>query len=115
MSVELLTAVMELPVIDLESYLEHSFHHDCGSLEDLPTTLRQLCEKVAGGLRDNGALVIRDPRCSCNDNDGFLDMMERYFGQSEEYKRQQERPHLHYQVSRVLPSSILCFPGYIRS
>ena len=60
--------------------------------------LRESCEQVAACLRETGALVIRDPRCSTADNDRFLDMMERYFGQTTALKRQQERPALHYQV-----------------
>lgn len=60
--------------------------------------LRERCAAVAACLRETGALVIRDPRCSTADNDRFLDMMECYFGQSADSKRKQERPELHYQV-----------------
>lgn len=60
--------------------------------------LRESCAKVSTCLRETGVLVIRDPRCSTEDNDRFLDMMERYFGQAADLKRQQERPELHYQV-----------------
>lgn len=67
--------------------------------------LRESCAKVAACLRETGALVIRDPRCSTEDNDRFLDMMERYFGQTSDLKRKQERPELHYQVW-TLTSSI---------
>ncbi|KAG0569278.1 hypothetical protein KC19_6G079500 [Ceratodon purpureus] len=67
--------------------------------------LRESCARVAACLRETGALVIRDPRCSMEDNDRFLDMMERYFGQTAELKRQQERPLLHYQVG-VTPEGV---------
>ncbi len=60
--------------------------------------LRSSCENVATCLRETGALVVKDPRCSSKDNDEFLDMMERYFGQSDALKRKQERPDLHYQA-----------------
>lgn len=67
--------------------------------------LRESCAKVSACLRETGVLVIRDPRCSTEDNDRFLDMMERYFGQATDLKRQQERPELHYQVG-VTPEGI---------
>eukprot|EP00252_Welwitschia_mirabilis_P024253 TRINITY_DN7130_c0_g1_i3.p1 TRINITY_DN7130_c0_g1~~TRINITY_DN7130_c0_g1_i3.p1 ORF type:complete len:391 (+),score=62.12 TRINITY_DN7130_c0_g1_i3:157-1173(+) len=67
--------------------------------------LRSLCGKVAELLREAGALVVRDPRCPAEDNDRFLDMMERYFQMPEEFKLDQERPHLHYQVG-VTPEGV---------
>lgn len=115
-----LEAAMELSVVDLEPYLrwraaqgddcELPIGHGVGngvlnggeahSDEELQLGdgLRLSCEQVAACLRETGALVVRDPRCSTEDNDRFLDMMERYFGQASTLKRKQERPHLHYQV-----------------
>lgn len=108
---------MELPVIDLEPFLK--WRASQRSEGELPVSLpggysngivdgvgselggdelRLNCAKVAACLRETGALVIRDPRCSTEDNDRFLDMMERYFGQTADSKRKQERPELHYQV-----------------
>lgn len=115
---------MELPVIDLEPFLK--WRASQRSEGDLPVSLpggysngivdgvgselggdelRLNCAKVAACLRETGALVIRDPRCSTEDNDRFLDMMERYFGQTADLKRKQERPELHYQVG-VTPEGI---------
>ncbi|XP_020526467.1 uncharacterized protein LOC18439887 isoform X2 [Amborella trichopoda] len=103
---------MELPVIDLGPYLECSakFIADGApktplGLDDLGPELRDLCSVVSETLRDTGALLIKDPRCSAEDNDRFLDMMEKYFEKSDEFKRQQERPHLHYQVG-VTPEGV---------
>jgi hypothetical protein len=82
---------MDLSVVDLAPYL--------GSAGDaVAEDLRALCATVSGSLRDTGALLVKDPRCSAADNDGFLDVVERYFARSAEDKRLQERPHLHYQV-----------------
>jgi hypothetical protein len=53
---------------------------------------------VSRSLKETGALLVKDPRCSVEDNEQFLDMMERYFERSDEFKRLQERAHLHYQV-----------------
>lgn len=108
---------MELSVIDLEPFLKwraaqrsegdlpisfsggYSNGHVDGAGSELgDDDLRESCAKVAACLRETGALVIRDPRCSTKDNDRFLDMMERYFGQAAALKRKQERPELHYQV-----------------
>ncbi|RWW72770.1 hypothetical protein BHE74_00019393 [Ensete ventricosum] len=97
---------MDLPVVDLSRYLEISARRGAGALppaaaevEAEEAELRALCATVSGCLRDTGALLVKDPRCSVEDNDRFLDMMERYFGRPEEFKRLQARPALHYQVS----------------
>ncbi|KAJ8444504.1 hypothetical protein Cgig2_028319 [Carnegiea gigantea] len=75
------------PVIDLSPYLDDPSNPE----------LQKLCSEVSRTLKETGALLIRDPRCSAEDNDRFLDMMEKYFEQPPEFKRLQERPHLHYQ------------------
>ena len=41
---------------------------------------------------------IRDPRVKDRDSQDFLNMMERYFEQTEANKKQDARPELHYQV-----------------
>ncbi|RZR89492.1 hypothetical protein BHM03_00017228 [Ensete ventricosum] len=96
---------MDLPVVDLSRYLEISARRGAGALppaaaevEAEEVELRALCATVSGCLRDTGALLVKDPRCSVEDNDRFLDMMERYFGRPEEFKRLQARPALHYQI-----------------
>ncbi|KAK6928691.1 Non-hem dioxygenase N-terminal domain [Dillenia turbinata] len=100
---------MELPVIDLSPFLEittkinvdDSLNPD----DQIDEKLRSLCSEVSRTLRETGALLVKDPRCSVEDNDRFLDMMERYFEQPSELKRLQERPHLHYQVG-VTPEGV---------
>ncbi|XP_073010315.1 uncharacterized protein [Typha latifolia] len=97
---------MDLPVVDLASYLEIASRSGGRGLDPAAEEeIRALCEVVSGSLRDTGALLVKDPRCSAEDNDRFLDMMERYFERSEEFKRLQERPHLHYQVG-VTPEGV---------
>lgn len=41
---------------------------------------------------------MRDPRVDTNDNDTFLDMMERYYERGAEEKLAETRPELSYQV-----------------
>lgn len=102
--------MMELPVIDLAPYLQLLNAEDaqvssssgCSDID----ALNSLCSRIANCLKEAGALVVRDPRCSSKDNDRFLDMMETYFGKSDEFKRQQARPDLHYQVI-VLPAQLI--------
>lgn len=89
----------DFPVIDLSPYLEWKRIEDDDGDVDLEEELRRLCTEVSRTLKETGALLIRDPRCSAQDNDRFLDMMEKYFQQPPELKRLQERPLLHYQVS----------------
>jgi hypothetical protein len=101
---------MELPVIDLAPYLQLHNAEDaavssssgCSDMD----AINSLCSRVANCLKEAGALVVRDPRCSSKDNDRFLDMMETYFGKSDEFKRQQARPDLHYQVI-ALPAQFI--------
>lgn len=86
---------MQIPVIDLAPYLEFS---EKSLSEELDSTLKSLCSEVSRTLRETGALLVKDPRCSAEDNDRFLDMMEKYFEMPDDFKRRQERPQLHYQV-----------------
>ncbi|KAI7743135.1 hypothetical protein M8C21_010033 [Ambrosia artemisiifolia] len=91
---------MELPVIDLEPYLNRN--------TEAPTLTPQLitiCSEVSRTLKETGALLVKDPRCPAQDNDRFIDMMERYFEKPDDFKRLQERPNLHYQVG-VTPEGV---------
>ncbi|GER51784.1 2-oxoglutarate (2OG) and Fe(II)-dependent oxygenase superfamily protein [Striga asiatica] len=93
---------MQIPVVDLEPYLEFSGKQP---LSDKDSQIRTLCAEVSRTLRETGALLVKDPRCTAQDNDLFLDMMERYFEMPNDFKRLQERPHLHYQVG-VTPEGV---------
>ncbi|XP_062093447.1 uncharacterized protein LOC133799445 [Humulus lupulus] len=88
---------MDLPVIDLSDYLAAAATSDA--------QLSELCGEVSRSLRETGALLVKDPRCSAQDNDRFIDMMERYFKSPRHFKVLQERPHFHYQVG-VTPEGV---------
>lgn len=91
---------MEIPVIDLTPYVDPvSGKFTCDELEH--PELKSVCLEVSRILKETGALLVRDPRCSTEDNDRFIDMMEKYFEQPDEVKRVQERPHQHYQVTFI--------------
>ncbi|KAE8672153.1 Tetratricopeptide repeat-containing protein isoform 1 [Hibiscus syriacus] len=90
---------MELPVIDPASYLE------IAAGGESPSELPGLCREVSRILKETGALLVKDPRCMAEDNDRFIDMMEKYFEKPAEFKRLQERPFLHYQVG-VTPEGV---------
>ncbi|XP_047956267.1 uncharacterized protein LOC125202002 [Salvia hispanica] len=92
---------MQIPVIDLSPYLEFSRN----SHQEPDSNLKSLCSEVSRTLKETGALLVKDPRCSAADNDRFLDMMEKYFEMPDDFKRLQERPHLHYQVG-VTPEGV---------
>lgn len=64
-----------------------------------------LCAGIAQSLHETGCVIVRDPRVTSADNDRFLDLMERYFSQSREAKRSEERPDLFYQVG-VTPEGV---------
>ncbi|KAJ8679647.1 hypothetical protein QAD02_015434 [Eretmocerus hayati] len=68
-------------------------------LED-PTSEAALneCERAAKWFEKASCLIARDPRVSEEDNNKFLDMMERYFEQDEKDKLVDARPECHYQI-----------------
>ncbi|GJQ09030.1 hypothetical protein GpartN1_g5334.t1 [Galdieria partita] len=80
---------MELPVINLNGFLQEK--------ENLSSS-EQDCRKLANVLRQYGAAAIYDPRVEQQDNESFLNMMERYFEQPTEVKLEDARPQLYYQV-----------------
>uniref|UniRef100_A0A6N2LY89 Non-haem dioxygenase N-terminal domain-containing protein n=1 Tax=Salix viminalis TaxID=40686 RepID=A0A6N2LY89_SALVM len=102
---------MEIPVIDLSRYLEIADQLGTepvilsGQIEEFGSWLGELCKEVSQILRETGALVVKDPRCTAEDNDKFIDMMEKYFERPREFKLLQERSHLHYQVG-VTPEGV---------
>ncbi|KAE8038197.1 hypothetical protein FH972_010729 [Carpinus fangiana] len=99
---------MDLPVIDLTVYLAlaDEINGDPSTLTDrVGPELSGLCREVSRVLRETGALLVKDPRCTAEDNDRFIDMMEQYFERPAEFKRLQERPALHYQVG-VTPEGV---------
>ncbi|PIN12696.1 Iron/ascorbate family oxidoreductase [Handroanthus impetiginosus] len=96
---------MQIPVIDLAPYLEFSGKLRSADKEELDAKLKSLCSEVSRTLRETGALLVKDPRCTAEDNDRFLDMMEKYFEMPDDFKRQQERSQLHYQVG-VTPEGV---------
>nr|XP_023892913.1 uncharacterized protein LOC112004906 [Quercus suber]POE60319.1 hypothetical protein CFP56_17380 [Quercus suber] len=99
---------MELKVIDLKAYLAVMDKLDgepSKITEELGPELTRLCKEVARSLREAGAVVVRDPRCSEEENEKFIEMMERYYESPVEYKRPQERPDFHYQVG-ITPEKV---------
>lgn len=86
----------EIPVIDLSLYL---------TKDSDKTKLQAEAEKVAFCLHNYGILVVKDPRVSEEDNNRFLDLLERYFEQPTETKMPDARPDYHYQVG-VTPDHV---------
>ncbi|KAI3992227.1 hypothetical protein MKX01_021635 [Papaver californicum] len=86
---------MELPVIDLSQYLEFS------------TKLLRPSDESNSSVEQELNPLTKNlyPRCSVEDNDRSLDMMEKYFDKPDDFKRHQERSHLHYQVG-VTPEGV---------
>lgn len=113
-----------LPVFDLSPFLSHlqnlpksdpktSDHSFSATLQssDRPDTakksesplffsedLKDICGKIAKSLKESGVLLIKDPRCTPENNDIFIDMMERYFGQEDEKKMREAHPEIYFQV-----------------
>lgn len=75
-------------VINFEPFLK-----DKSSTEAL-----EECKKLAQNIKDTSCLCVKDPRVSEEDNQKFLDMMERYYDQPTELKMKDVHPELSYQL-----------------
>lgn len=64
-----------------------------------------LIQQVAHSLMKTSCLVIRDPRVSEDDNNTFLNTLEKYFEQPDDVKMADARPKSHYQIG-VTPEGV---------
>ena len=63
--------LVEPPIIDMQVFLERSGeNNENWELE---------CQKVAYSFHKFGICVVRDPRVNHEDNESYIDMVERYF------------------------------------
>jgi isopenicillin N synthase-like dioxygenase len=76
----------QYPIIDLSSYLDDSKN----AFED--------CTIIADLLHKFGFLCVKDPRVNHTYNDRFIDMLEKYYEQSDEMKAKDIRKEVFYQV-----------------
>jgi isopenicillin N synthase-like dioxygenase len=74
-------------IVDLEPYID-------GSVEGT----KHACRRLVNILHNQSFVIVYDPRVTSDDNNRYLDMMERYFSQPEEVLRKDERPEVYYQV-----------------
>lgn len=56
------------------------------------------CRKICSSLHEFGVVVVKDPRVAFDENDRFLDMMEKYYEQPDEIKEKDVFPKYFYQV-----------------
>lgn len=77
---------MQYPVVDLSSYLND------------PKKASEDCKTIAKLLHKFGFLCVKDPRVNHIHNDRFIDMLEKYYGQSDEIKAEDIRKDVFYQV-----------------
>ena len=87
----------EMPVIDLDLYLKMSME------ENLSEDALNECKKVAECFHRFGIILIKDPRVDMQDNEEYIDLMERYFADIGERFYKDEpisdiKPEHHYQV-----------------
>jgi len=88
--------IEDVPVIDLEVYMKSKD----GAAD--PQILA-MCKQVAECLNKYGILIVRDPRAKEEDNDDYIDLMERYFESRGKIlyaggALEDARPECHYQV-----------------
>jgi isopenicillin N synthase-like dioxygenase len=94
------SASIELPVIELAQWL--------GRKGDSDAAVQEMAKKVADCFQRTGVVIVRDPRVSEDDNNRFVDLMERYYDQPDEVKVKDARPELHYQVSALFVFFLVC-------
>ncbi|GLT27304.1 hypothetical protein SLA2020_023120 [Shorea laevis] len=71
---------MELLVIDLEPYWKITSQLGGDSSKEaanIKVGFGKLCGEMSHVLKETGALLVNDPRCMVEDNNRFLDMMEK--------------------------------------
>ena len=88
------TQIEDVPVIDIEKYMGKDENSD---------EVKSLCKQVAESLHKYGILIIKDPRAKQEDNDEYIDLMEKYFDSRGKilYSGEQledAKPEYHYQV-----------------
>ena len=84
---------LNMPVVDLQVWFRR---------EEDPESYKKECKRVADPLHLYGIVIVKDPRVHEQDNNTFIDMMERYFGLSDGVR--DARPEVAYQVG-VTPSN----------
>ncbi|KAI4383903.1 hypothetical protein MLD38_009692 [Melastoma candidum] len=96
---------MEVPVVDLSKYL--AFAGD----RELEEGVGEQCREVSRILSDTGALVVKDPRCSAQDNDRFGEVLLRAPMSSREARRgltSITRSYIHIDRDRDIYVSLPC-------
>ena len=79
--------VLRLPLVDLQVFFDK---------EKNPDEYRRECLKVADAFHKYGVIVLKDPRVNPQDNEIFLNLLERYFESSDGVR--DARPEYSYQV-----------------
>jgi isopenicillin N synthase-like dioxygenase len=79
-------SIEALPVIDISNFLKS------------PESAQEECKKIVQCLHETSCLIIKDPRVTFQDNEVFLNTMEKYYDQPFETKKKDARPEWSYQV-----------------
>lgn len=82
-----LETILTLPCVEFSAF----FNKD----KD-PAAYMAECKKAAEAFRLYGVCAVRDPRVDFDDNERFLDMVEKYFEMSD--GKRDARPNYHFQV-----------------
>jgi isopenicillin N synthase-like dioxygenase len=90
------TPVPEIPIFDLSDFLAGK------------DSAAETCKQMADYIHRTGILVIRDPRVHEENNNTFIDMMERYYDLPDEVKLKDIRPEIHYQLGATPENTESC-------
>mmetsp|Transcript_27241 Transcript_27241/g.53566 ORF Transcript_27241/g.53566 Transcript_27241/m.53566 type:complete len:368 (-) Transcript_27241:121-1224(-) len=75
----------EIPMSDISEFLKDG-------------KMSETCTTIAQNFHEYGLIIVKDPRVDPAENEKFIDMMEKYFGQPEGLKLKDVRKEFHYQV-----------------
>lgn len=83
-------SIEDVPVIDFEQYIGHDENSE---------SVKDLCKLVAESFHKYGILIVRDPRAKEEDNDAYIDIMEKYFD---------SRGKIHYAGEKLVEAKPEC-------
>jgi len=92
-----MASIESLPIVDLEQYLANP-----ESPEGIATS-----KAIVDCLIKTSCLIVRDPRTTFQDNDVFIDTMEKYYNLPDEVKKKDARPQVRFFQNFLTSGSFL--------
>ena len=93
--------IEDVPIIDLDHFMGKDVNSQA---------VQDTCKEVADSFHNYGILIIKDPRAQAEHNNGYIDLMEKYFSSRGKMlyagqELEEAKPQHHYQVG-VCPKEL---------